>query len=62
MGLAYALDRALNVPKGRPLVHNLLLSFVMLPVISILLMIAIALPIAICPSPSPWRAFTIRGG
>lgn len=47
MGLAYALDRALNVPKGRPLVHNLLLSFVMLPVISILLMIAIALPIAI---------------
>jgi membrane protein len=47
MGLAYALDRALNVPKGRPLVHNLLLSFVMLPVISILLMIAIALPIAL---------------
>ena len=33
MGLAYALDRALNVPKGRPLVHNVLLSVVMLPVI-----------------------------
>ena len=32
MGLAYALDRALGVPKGRPLVHNLALSFVMLPV------------------------------
>jgi membrane protein len=47
MGLAYALDRALNVPKGRPLVHNLLLSVVMLPVTGILLVIAIALPIAL---------------
>ncbi|MBV9717992.1 MAG: YihY/virulence factor BrkB family protein [Candidatus Eremiobacteraeota bacterium] len=47
MGLAYALDRALNVPKGRPLVHNLALSFVMLPVTAILLTIAIALPIAL---------------
>lgn len=47
MGLAYALDRALNVPKGRPLVHNLLLSMVMLPATGILLLIAIALPIAL---------------
>jgi len=47
MGLAYALDRALNVPKGRPLVHNLLLSFVMLPVTGILLLVAIALPIVL---------------
>jgi membrane protein len=47
MGLAYALDRALNVPKGRPLVHNLLLSFVMLPVTGVLLLIAIALPIVL---------------
>ncbi|HZY96371.1 MAG TPA: YihY/virulence factor BrkB family protein [Candidatus Cybelea sp.] len=47
MGLAYALDRALNVPKGRPLVHNVLLSVVMLPVTGILLMVAIALPIAL---------------
>ncbi|HZV77489.1 MAG TPA: YihY/virulence factor BrkB family protein [Candidatus Babeliales bacterium] len=47
MGLAYALDRALNVPKGRPLVHNLLLSFVMLPVTGILLLIAVALPIVL---------------
>jgi membrane protein len=47
MGLAYALDRALNVPKGRPLVHNLALSFVMLPLTGILLMIAIALPIVL---------------
>lgn len=44
MGLAYALDRALNVPKGRPLVHNLALSFIMLPVTGILLLVAIALP------------------
>ena len=42
MGLAYAVDRALGVPKGRPLVHNMLLAFVMLPVTGILLMIAIA--------------------
>jgi membrane protein len=47
MGLAYALDRALNVPKGRPLVHNLALSFVMLPVTGVLLLIAIGLPIAL---------------
>ena len=47
MGLAYALDRALNVPKGRPLVHNLALSFVMLPMSGILLLIAIALPIGL---------------
>lgn len=47
MGLAYALDRALNVPKGRPLVHNLLLSVVMLPVTGILLTIAIGLPIVL---------------
>lgn len=47
MGLAYALDRALNVPKGRPLVHNLALSLIMLPVTGILLLIAIALPIVL---------------
>jgi membrane protein len=50
MGLAYALDRALNVPKGRPLVHNLLLSFVMLPLTGILLLIAIALPAVLAVS------------
>jgi membrane protein len=47
MGLGYALDHALNVPKGRPLVHNLVLSFVMLPVTGILLIVAIALPIVL---------------
>lgn len=44
MALAFALDRALKVPKGRPLVHNLALSFVMLPVTGVVLIVAIALP------------------
>lgn len=47
MGLAYALDRALNVPKGRPLVHNILLSVVMLPVTGIVLLVALGLPIVL---------------
>ncbi|HEY8297391.1 MAG TPA: YihY/virulence factor BrkB family protein [Candidatus Baltobacteraceae bacterium] len=45
MGLAYALDRALGVPKGRPLVHDILLSVVMLPVVGLLFLVAISLPI-----------------
>jgi membrane protein len=47
MGLAYALDRALGVPKGRPLVHSILLSFVMLPATFVMLILAIALPVLI---------------
>jgi membrane protein len=47
MGLAFALDRALGVARGRPLVHNLALAFVMLPVIGILLIVAISLPVLI---------------
>ena len=47
MGLAYALDRALNVPTGRPLLNNLVLSFVMLPVTGLLLIVAIALPVVL---------------
>jgi membrane protein len=50
MGLAYSLDRALNVPTGRPLLNNLALSFVMLPVTGILLIVAIALPIVLSVS------------
>jgi membrane protein len=45
MALAFALDRALGVPKGRPLVHNVALSLVMLPAVGVLLIVAIALPI-----------------
>ncbi|HLJ73806.1 MAG TPA: YihY/virulence factor BrkB family protein [Thermoanaerobaculia bacterium] len=47
MGLAYALDRALDVPKGRPLVHNIALSIVMLPVMGVVLVIAMALPVVL---------------
>jgi membrane protein len=47
MGLAFALDRALNVPKGRPLVHNLALSLVMLPVTFVLLIVAVGLPVVL---------------
>ncbi|MBV8117456.1 MAG: YihY/virulence factor BrkB family protein [Candidatus Eremiobacteraeota bacterium] len=45
MALAFALDRALGVPKGRPLVQNLARSMIMLPAVGILLIVAIALPI-----------------
>jgi len=45
--LAFALDRALGVPKGRPLVHDIALSLIMLPLVGILLLIAMALPILI---------------
>ncbi len=45
MGLAFALDRALGVPKGRPLVHDIALAIVMLPLIGVLLLVAIALPV-----------------
>jgi membrane protein len=44
MALAFALDRALGVPKGRPLVQNVALSIVMLPIVGVLLVVAIALP------------------
>ncbi len=47
MGLAYALDRALGVPKGRPLVHNIALSIVMLPAMALFLTVAMALPVVL---------------
>jgi len=67
MGLAYALDRALGVPKGRPLVHNLALSFIMLPATGLLLVIAIALPVILAVTfhvaglPDPVKATHILG-
>jgi membrane protein len=45
MALAYALDRALGVPKGRPLVHSIARSLVILPIIGIMLIVAMALPV-----------------
>ncbi len=47
MGLAYALDRSLGVPKGRPLVHNIAPSIVMLPAMALFLTIAMALPVVL---------------
>ena len=45
MGLAYALDRALGVPKGRPFFHNVALGIVMLPAMAVFLIVAMALPV-----------------
>ena len=47
MGLAYALNRALGVPKSRPLLHDMFLSIVMLPLVGIIMFIAMGLPIFI---------------
>jgi membrane protein len=47
MGLAFALNRAVGVPKGRPLVHDIVLSLVMLPIVGIVLLIAMVLPFMI---------------
>jgi membrane protein len=47
MGLAFALDRALKVPVGRPFLNNLMLSLVMLPVIGVIIIVAMALPIVL---------------
>jgi membrane protein len=47
LALAYALDRALGVPKGRPLVHDILLSIVMLPIMAISLIVAMGLPVVL---------------
>ncbi len=47
MGLAYALNRALAVPKSRPLLHDMLLSIVMLPLTGIIMLVAIGMPLAV---------------
>jgi membrane protein len=43
-GLAFALNRALNVPAGRPLIHDIALSLVMLPVMGLLLLLSTFVP------------------
>lgn len=47
MALSYALNRALGIEKGRPLVSDIAVSLIMLPVLGIILIIATAVPIAI---------------
>jgi membrane protein len=47
MGLAVALNRAVGVPRGRPFVHDIALSLVMLPIVGIVLLVAMVLPFMI---------------
>lgn len=47
MGVAYALNRALAVPKSRPLLHDMLLSIIMLPLTGIIMIVAIGMPVAV---------------
>ncbi|MBD5656262.1 MAG: YihY/virulence factor BrkB family protein [Candidatus Eremiobacteraeota bacterium] len=46
-GLAYALNRALAVPLGRPLVVDIVVALVMLPILGILFIVATAVPLVI---------------
>jgi len=45
--LAYALDRALGVPQGRPLFKDILVSITLIPVLGLLLLVATAVPLVI---------------
>jgi len=47
MGVAYALNRALGVPKSRPLYHDIAISIVMLPLTGIVILFAIGMPVAV---------------
>jgi membrane protein len=47
MGLAYALNRALGVPKSRPIYHDILISLIMLPITGIVMLVAIGMPIVV---------------
>lgn len=47
MGLAYALNRALGVPKSRPLHHDLVISIIMLPLTGAVMLVAIGMPLAV---------------
>ncbi|MBV9103421.1 MAG: YihY/virulence factor BrkB family protein, partial [Candidatus Eremiobacteraeota bacterium] len=47
MALAFALDRALGIRVGRPLLSGIMVSLVMLPVVGLLMIAATAVPIII---------------
>jgi membrane protein len=47
MALAYALDRALNIPKGRPLHLNIAVALILLPIVGVLMIIATTLPVVL---------------
>jgi membrane protein len=47
MALAYALDKALGLQEGRPLINSIIMSLVILPVLGVLLIVATAVPVLI---------------
>jgi membrane protein len=47
MALAYALDRALGIPQGRPLLGDIVVALIMLPVTGALLVAATTVPLLI---------------
>jgi membrane protein len=47
MSVAFALNRALDIPRGRPFVHNVFVSIVMLSIMALALLVATALPVII---------------
>ena len=46
-GLAFALNRALDIPSGRPLLIDILIALVMIPIVGVLFIIATAVPLAL---------------
>ncbi len=53
-GIAFALNRALDVPEGRPLVTDVLVALVMLPILGALFVVATTVPLVI--------AFVVQNG
>jgi len=45
--LAFALDRALGIPQGRPLFKDIAVAIVTLPVLAVLILVATTIPLAI---------------
>jgi len=46
-GLAFALNRALDVPAGRPLLIDIVIALVMIPIVGILFIVATTVPLAL---------------
>jgi membrane protein len=46
-GLAFALNRAFDVPEGRPLLSDIVVALVMVPVLSVLFIVATTVPLVI---------------
>jgi membrane protein len=45
--LAYALNRALDIPSGRPFLHDILVAIVMLPILAVLFLLATSVPLVV---------------